>query len=133
MPPPRCASPGSTKTPAQGQLAIDYGCGSGVLAVAAVKLGAREAYAFDIDPAGADRHARQRRRQRRRRRRCAWSIRTRALPAGADILLANILCGPLCELAPRFAALTRPGGRIVLAGLLERAGRRGDTRARAVV
>ena len=41
------------------------------------------------------------------------------LPAGADILLANILCGPLCELAPRFAALTAPGGKIVLAGLLE--------------
>ena len=56
-----------------------------------------------------------------------------ALPVGADILLANILCGPLCDLAPRFAALTRPGGKIVLAGLLERAGRRGDTRARAVV
>ena len=34
-----------------------------------------------------------------------------ALPAGADILLANILCGPLCELAPRFAALTRPAAR----------------------
>jgi len=41
-----------------------------------------------------------------------------SLPAGADILLANILCGPLCDLAPRFAALTRPGGKIVLAGLL---------------
>ena len=40
------------------------------------------------------------------------------MPTGADILLANILCGPLCELAPRFAALTRPGGKIVLAGLL---------------
>jgi ribosomal protein L11 methyltransferase len=35
---------------------------------------------------------------------------------GAD--MPNILCGPLCELAPRFAALTRPGGKIVLAGLL---------------
>jgi ribosomal protein L11 methyltransferase len=41
------------------------------------------------------------------------------LPEAADILLANILCGPLCELAARFAALTKPGGRIVLAGLLE--------------
>jgi ribosomal protein L11 methyltransferase len=40
------------------------------------------------------------------------------LPTGADILMANILCGPLCELAPRFAALTRGGGKIVLAGLL---------------
>ena len=41
-----------------------------------------------------------------------------ALPTGADILLANILCGPLCDLAPRFADLTAPGGKIVLAGLL---------------
>ena len=46
-------------------------------------------------------------------------VEARRAPArGADILLANILCGPLCELAPRFAALTRPGGKIVLAGLL---------------
>jgi ribosomal protein L11 methyltransferase len=41
-----------------------------------------------------------------------------ALPKGADLLLANILCGPLCDLAPRFAALMAPGGKIVLAGLL---------------
>jgi ribosomal protein L11 methyltransferase len=100
-----------------GQLAIDYGCGSGVLAVAAAKLGARAAYAYDIDPqaltATHDNAA-------------ANDVSTvvqvidsdAKLPAGADLLLANILCGPLCELAPRFAALTRPGGRIVLAGLL---------------
>jgi ribosomal protein L11 methyltransferase len=88
-----------------------------VLAVAAVKLGARAAYAFDIDPqaltathgnaaandVGAQVHVVE---------------EDADLPAGADLLLANILCGPLCELAPRFAALTRPGGRIVLAGLL---------------
>jgi ribosomal protein L11 methyltransferase len=100
-----------------GQVAIDYGCGSGVLAVAAVKLGAREAFAFDIDPqaltatrdnAAANQVAPQ-----------VHVVATDAeLPAVADILLANILCGPLCELAPRFAALTRPGGKIVLAGLL---------------
>ena len=101
-----------------GQLAIDYGCGSGVLAVAAAKLGARAAYAFDIDPqaltATHDNAS-------------ANGVEARvhvvdadsALPAGADILLANILCGPLCDLAPRFGALTRPGGRIVLAGLLD--------------
>ncbi len=101
-----------------GDLAIDYGCGSGVLAVAAVKLGAREAHAYDIDPqaltATHDNAA-------------ANGVETQVrvvdadakLPAGGvDILLANILCGPLCELAPRFAALTRPGGKIVLAGLL---------------
>ena len=100
-----------------GALAIDYGCGSGVLAVAAVKLGARESFAYDIDPqaltATHDNAA-------------ANGVEANVrvvdadskLPTGADILLANILCGPLCELAPRFAALTRPGGKIVLAGLL---------------
>jgi ribosomal protein L11 methyltransferase len=102
---------------AEGQVAIDYGCGSGVLAVAAVKLGAREAHAFDIDPQALT---------ATRDNAIANGVEDRVhvvdadpgLPAGADILLANILCGPLCELAPRFAALTRPGGKIVLAGLL---------------
>ena len=102
---------------ADGQLAIDYGCGSGVLAVAAVKLGARAAHAFDIDPqaltATRDNAAANDVADRVR-----VVERDAELPAGADLLMANILCGPLCELAPRFAALTRPGGRIVLAGLL---------------
>jgi len=101
-----------------GEVAIDYGCGSGVLAVAAARLGAREAYAFDIDPqaltASRDNSA-------------ANAVGDRvhvvdsdtSLPEAADILMANILCGPLCELASRFASLTRPGGKIVLAGLLE--------------
>ena len=99
------------------QLAIDYGCGSGVLAVAAAKLGARAAWAYDIDPQALT---------ATRDNSVANDVDARVhvvereaeLPTGADLLLANILCGPLCELAPRFAALTRPGGRIVLAGLL---------------
>lgn len=100
-----------------GQLAIDYGCGSGVLAVAAVKLGARAAHAFDIDP-----QALTATRDNSDANDVGDKVhvveRDADLPTGADLLLANILCGPLCELAPRFAALTRPGGRIVLAGLL---------------
>jgi len=88
-----------------------------VLAVAAAKLGARSAYAFDIDPQALT---------ATRDNSAANDVGARVhvveldadLPTGADILLANILCGPLCELAPRFAALTRPGGKIVLAGLL---------------
>jgi ribosomal protein L11 methyltransferase len=102
----------------EGQRAIDYGCGSGVLAVAAVKLGARECHAFDIDGQALT---------ATRDNAAANGVAERvhvvsadaALPADADIVMANILCGPLCELAPRFAALTRPGGKIVLAGLLE--------------
>jgi ribosomal protein L11 methyltransferase len=100
-----------------GHRVIDYGCGSGILAVAATRLGAREAYAFDIDPQALT---------ATRDNAAANGVGARVLvvedetrlPAGADLLLANILCGPLCELAPRFAALTRSGGRIVLAGLL---------------
>jgi ribosomal protein L11 methyltransferase len=101
----------------EGQVAIDYGCGSGVLAVAAAKLGARSAYAYDIDPqaltATRDNSAANDVGQ------AVQVVDTDAeLPGGVDLLMANILCGPLCELAPRFAALIRPGGRIVLAGLL---------------
>jgi ribosomal protein L11 methyltransferase len=101
----------------EGELVIDYGCGSGVLAVAAAKLGARAAHAFDIDPQALT---------ATRDNAAANQVEPQVhvvqaeteLPSGADILLANILCAPLCELAPRFAALIRPGGKIVLAGLL---------------
>lgn len=100
-----------------GQVVIDYGCGSGILAVAAARLGAREAHAFDIDP-----QALTATRDNAAANGVAERIRVAdddaQLPGSADLLLANILCGPLCELAPRFAKLTRVGGRIVLAGLL---------------
>jgi ribosomal protein L11 methyltransferase len=101
-----------------GEVAIDYGCGSGVLAVAAAKLGARAVHAFDIDP-----QALTATRDNAAANGVSGQVQVvdtdAALPAAADILLANILCGPLCELAARFAALTAPGGKIVLAGLLE--------------
>ena len=100
-----------------GQTMIDYGCGSGVLAVAAAKLGARAAYAFDIDPqALTATHDNAAANQVDDRIHVVDS--ETALPGGVDILIANILCDPLCELAPRFAALIAPGGKIVLAGLL---------------
>jgi ribosomal protein L11 methyltransferase len=102
----------------EGQVVIDYGCGSGVLAVAAAKLGASTAYAYDIDP-----QALTATRDNAAANHVVEQVRVveseDALPKGADILLANILCGPLCDLAPRFADLTAPGGKIVLAGLLE--------------
>jgi ribosomal protein L11 methyltransferase len=97
---------------------IDYGCGSGILALAAAKLGAAAVHAFDLDPqaliATRDNAA-----ANALLRPLAVHERAETLPAGADLLLADILCGPLCELAPRFAALVRPGGQVVLAGLME--------------
>lgn len=96
---------------------IDYGCGSGILAIAALCLGAARAQCHDIDDqallATADNAA-------------ANAVQQRTAICGspeqltpADVLLANILSGPLCALAERFAGLVRPGGRVVLAGLME--------------
>jgi ribosomal protein L11 methyltransferase len=103
---------------APGMHAIDYGCGSGVLALAAAKLGADAVHCFDIDPQALT---------ATRDNALANGVAARvhvhseadSLPHGADVLLANILSGPLCELAPRFASLVRPGGQIVLAGLMD--------------
>jgi ribosomal protein L11 methyltransferase len=104
--------------PVAGARVIDYGCGSGVLAVASARLGAAEAHCFDIDPqallATHDNAAANAVSDRVLLHHSAQS-----LPRGVDVLLANILSGPLCELAPRFAALVRPGGALILAGLME--------------
>ena len=101
-----------------GQRVIDFGCGSGVLAIAAVKLGAAEAHCFDIDPQALT---------ATRENAAANGVESRvsvyeagdALPQDVDVLLANILSAPLCQLAPAFGALVRSGGSIVLAGLLD--------------
>ncbi len=103
----------------EGQVVIDYGCGSGVLAVAATKLGARIAYAYDIDPQALTATRDNSVANDVKSNRFTWWSEDATCRRASDILLANILCGPLCDLAPRFADLTAPGGKIVLAGLLE--------------
>jgi ribosomal protein L11 methyltransferase len=101
-----------------GSSVIDYGCGSGILAIAAAKLGARHASCFDIDPQALI---------ATRDNATANDVGARVqvyeapedLPRPVDFLVANILSGPLCALAPSFAALVRPGGALLLAGLME--------------
>jgi ribosomal protein L11 methyltransferase len=96
---------------------IDYGCGSGILAVAAARLGAREAHCFDIDPQALT-ATRENAALNDVAARVFIHDSAATLPRSVDLLLANILSGPLCELAPAFAARVRHGGRVLLAGLL---------------
>jgi ribosomal protein L11 methyltransferase len=97
---------------------IDYGCGSGVLGIAAAKLGAAEVHAFDIDPQALiamhdNAHANG------LGTRISVHASAATLPAASDLLLANILAAPLCALAASFASLVRAGGQLVLSGLMQ--------------
>lgn len=96
---------------------LDYGCGSGVLAIAACKLGARRAAALDIDP-----QARTACLDNARGNDCAARVSVlapnRLAACAYDVVVANILARPLIELAPVFAILVRAGGALVLAGIL---------------
>ncbi len=100
-----------------GMNVIDYGCGSGILAIAALKLGAAHAMAFDIDPQALIATL-----DNAERNNVATALTTvpaaAALQPATDILLANILAGTLIELADTLATLVRTGGQIVLAGIL---------------
>ncbi|NCA87563.1 MAG: 50S ribosomal protein L11 methyltransferase [Gammaproteobacteria bacterium] len=104
-------------TPLVGARLIDYGCGSGILAIAALKLGAAEALAVDHDPQALEAtHANAAENGVTGRLRM---LAPQELPVEqVDCLVANILAGPLIELAPRLAAMVRPGGRLALSGLL---------------
>ncbi len=102
-----------------GSSVIDYGCGSGILAIAACRLGARDVRAVDIDPQAL---------AACRANLAANDIDPSRLHVGepetmdraaADLLVANILAGPLVDLAAKFAGLVRPGGQILLSGILK--------------
>ena len=101
---------------------VDYGCGSGILAIAAALLGASSIDAIDNDPqailATEDNCARNGLEPNRIATFLPDEFDSRSEPACVDILLANILAEPLHSLAGKFATLVRPGGTIVLSGLL---------------
>ncbi|MEK7322766.1 MAG: 50S ribosomal protein L11 methyltransferase [Pseudomonadota bacterium] len=99
------------------QTVLDFGCGSGILAIAAAKLGAAEVWAVDHDPQAllATRDNAEVNGVEKIITVCGAENLT---AIHADVVLANILAAPLIALAPRFARLLPPGGRVVLSGIL---------------
>lgn len=99
-----------------GERVLDYGCGSGILAIAAAKLGAARVDAVDVDPQAVETAAAN----ARANGVALQAALPEALPAALyDIVVSNILAQPLIVLAPLLAARTAPQGRIALAGILE--------------
>lgn len=103
--------------PPHGLTVLDYGCGSGILAIAAALLGAARVVAIDNDPQALLATV-----ENARRNNVESIIETCApeqLPElNTDLILANILANPLMQLAPRFARFCAPRARIVLSGIL---------------
>lgn len=99
-----------------GASVLDYGCGSGILAIAAARLGAAAVVGVDIDPqavqAAADNAGRN-------GAAIPFMLPEQLRPGLYDVVVANILTNPLKALMPLLAAHVRPGGRIVLSGILE--------------
>ena len=100
---------------AGGETVLDYGCGSGILTIAALKLGARRAVGVDIDPDAVTTA-----RANARRNDVAGEFLEDCAPLTftADVVIANILANPLKVLAPALASRCRHGGQIALSGIL---------------
>lgn len=100
-----------------GKTVIDYGCGSGILAIAALKLGAKRVIGVDIDPQAIE-ASRANAERNGVADRLELYLPEEAQLEPADVLVANILAGPLQELAPAISELVHPNGPVALSGLL---------------
>lgn len=105
--------------PVDDQQVIDYGCGSGILAIAALLLGAKHATCVDNDPQALIATT-----DNAERNHIATNAIHSYLPDAepqtpVDLVMANILAGPLVELAPKLTALIKVGGQLVLSGVLD--------------
>ncbi|NVK22598.1 MAG: 50S ribosomal protein L11 methyltransferase [Kangiellaceae bacterium] len=101
-----------------GKTVIDYGCGSGILAIAALLLGAEKVYAVDIDPQAIEATKQNLERNGISSDRLVLGLPEQVELPQADILLANILAEPLRQLAESIANSVKSGGNLVLSGLL---------------
>lgn len=97
---------------------IDYGCGSGILGIATLLLGAKKVIGIDIDPQALLATADNAKRNSLAADSMPVYLPDHCPPVQADVILANILAGPLAELAPKLSEMTKPGGKICLSGIL---------------
>ncbi|KVQ18296.1 50S ribosomal protein L11 methyltransferase [Burkholderia cepacia] len=100
-----------------GQSVLDYGCGSGILAILAKKCGANPVTGIDIDPQAVE-SARQN--SERNRAEVTYGLPDACPDGEFDIVVANILSNPLKLMASMLASKVKPGGRIALSGVLAR-------------
>ncbi len=101
-----------------GRTLIDFGCGSGILAIAALLLGAGQATGTDIDTQALEASRDNSQRNQLADERLALYLPEQMPQDPADVLVANILAGPLVQLAPQLATLVKPGGLLALSGIL---------------
>jgi len=102
----------------QGKTVIDFGCGSGILAIAALKLGAAQAIGIDIDPQAIQASRDNAERNGVADRLSLYLPHQQPDNLQADVVVANILAGPLRELAPLISVLPKSGGHLGLSGVL---------------
>jgi ribosomal protein L11 methyltransferase len=102
----------------EGQSLLDFGCGSGILAIAGLLLGAEHAVGTDIDSQALEASRDNAERNGIAAERFALHLPEQLPQEPADVVVANILAGPLVSLAPRIGALVKPGGRLALSGIL---------------
>lgn len=101
----------------QGKALLDYGCGSGILAVAGLLCGAKTAHGCDIDPQAID-ASRKNAKKNHVASQLNLSLASEMPDYQADVLVANILAAPLITLAPTLAGHSKPGSDLVLSGIL---------------
>jgi len=101
-----------------GKTVVDFGCGSGILSLAALKLGAKEVIGIDIDPQALQASKANAERNQVAERLRLYSPENQP-QLKADVVVANILAGPLRELAPVIIEFVAQGGQLALSGILE--------------
>lgn len=101
------------------QTVVDFGCGSGILGIAALKLGAKRVIGVDIDPQAIEASTANAKRNKVEGQIELYLPKDQPSNFQADVVVANILAGPLAELKHIISAYVKPGGQLALSGILE--------------